>query len=148
MLSQNTFFTTVAPTVLSNAMLTSSVEQVCPGKSVTFTCTTTGSSTLAWESDEYIGAGSQFEFRLIDSIGDSQSNSDAVATLVATNSTDGVLILTSTLRVISRPNPPNISVSCRNVGLGQINTSMVPLAGNYKYILIKLDVCMITNMHG
>ena len=133
MLSQIHFFTTVAPTVSSDAMLTSSVEQVCPGKSVTFTCTTNGSSTLAWESDDYIGAGSQFEFRSIDNIGDSESNSDAVATLTATNTTDGVIILISTLRIVSRPNTPNVSVSCRNVGLGQINTSTVPLAGNNSY---------------
>ena len=114
-------------------MLTSSVEQVCPGKSVTFTCTTNGSSTLAWESDDYIGAGSQFEFRLIDSVGASHSNFDAVATLIARDSTDGELILTSTLRVISRPNTQNVTVSCRNVGLGRINTSTVPLAGNNNY---------------
>ncbi len=105
------------------------MEQVCPGKSVTFTCTTTGSSTLAWQSDEYIGAGSQFEFRSIDNVGASHSNVDAVATLTATNTTNGMLILTSTLRVITRTTSSNISVSCRNVGLGQINTSTIPLAG-------------------
>ena len=131
MLSQIHFLcTTVAPTVLSDAVLTSSEEQVCPGKSVIFTCITTGSSTLAWESDEYIGAGSQFEFRSIDNIGDIESNSDAVATLTASDTTDGVLVLTSTLRVVSRPNTQNVSVSCRNVGLGRTNTSTIPLAGN------------------
>jgi hypothetical protein len=94
-----------------------------------FTCTTTGSSTLAWQSDEYIGPGSQFEFRSIDSVGASHSNFDAVATLTAKNTANGMLILTSTLRVVSRPTNPNVSVTCRNVGLGQINTSTIPLAG-------------------
>ena len=113
---------------MSQTTLTSSVEQVCPGNAVTFTCTTVGSSTLVWQSQDYIGSGSQFEFRSIDSIGTSQSNPNAAANLTDI-STSGMLTLTSTLRIIARSTPPNVSVSCRNVGLGETNTSTIPLAG-------------------
>ena len=121
----------VVPTVMSQTVLTSSMEQVCPGNTIVFTCTTNGSSLLAWISKEYIGTGSQIEFRsIIDTVGtvrNSTSNPETVANLTAINN-DGMLILTSTLCIKIKSTTPNISVSCINAG-GMMNTSTIPLAG-------------------
>lgn len=113
------FFAVVVPEVVSQPALTSSVQQVCPGGVIVFTCTTNGSSTLAWRSEEYIGSSSQFEFRSIDPIGilrTSTSNPETIANLTAIQNTNGLLILTSTLRIATRSTPPNVSVSCFNSG--------------------------------
>ena len=115
--------------VISQPMLTSSVEQVCPGNMILFTCTTTGSSTLAWSSEDYIGSGRQLQFRSIDDNGTveiSPFNPETIATLTAVN-TNGPILM-SILRIISRPTTPNISVSCTNIG-GETSTLTIPLAG-------------------
>ena len=113
----------------SQPMLRSSVEQICPGNTILFTCTTNGSSTLAWSSEDYIGSGRQLEFRSIDENGTikiSAFNPETFATLTAIN-TNGP-VLTSILRIIPRPTTPNISISCTNAG-GETSTVTIPLAG-------------------
>ena len=118
----------IVPAVVSQSvLLTSTAEQICPGGTVVFTCTTTGSSTLVWQSEEYIGSGSQLEFRSIDPIGtlrNSTSHPDTVANLTA----NGPLILTSVLRIVSSSTTPNVSASCINAG-GETSTSTIPSAG-------------------
>ena len=128
-LNYGTFAAAVVQVVMSQPMLTRSMEQACPGNTILFTCTTNGSSTLTWSSEDYIGFGSQFQFLSIDNVGESQSNSqtDAVATLTAIN-TELPIILTSILRLIARPTTPNISVSCTNAG-GETSTLTISLAG-------------------
>ena len=114
---------------MSQPVLTSSVEQVCPGNTIHFTCTTTGSSTLAWSSEDYIGLGSQLQFRSIDDNGaieNSTSYPETTATLTAID-TGMPIILTSTLHIIPR-STPYISVSCINAG-GGTSTLTIPLAG-------------------
>ena len=122
------FCLAVVPTAVCQIALTSSMEQVCPGNTIIFTCTTTGSSLLAWISKEYIGSGSQIEFRsVIDPVGtirNSTSNPETVANLTAINND----VLTSTLRIKTGSTTSNVSVSCINAG-GMTNISTIPLAG-------------------
>ena len=118
------------PTVISQTMLNSSTQQVCPGGTIVFTCTTTGSLVLAWTSEEYIGSGRQLDIRSVDPIGTTVSstiNSDTVANLTAFDN-DGI-ILKSMLRIRTGSTTPSVSVSCLNVGDGGINSSTIPLAG-------------------
>jgi hypothetical protein len=127
-----TFIAAVVQVVVSQpVLLTSSVEQVCPGKSVTFTCTTTGSSTLIWRSEDYIGSG-RFEFVSIDDNGTVRRSTfylETIAILTAINTDDpGMPILTSILRTIARSTTSNISVSCINAGR-ETSTKIIPLAG-------------------
>ena len=127
------YYTSIAAVVqvaMSQPMLMSSVEQVCPGNTILFTCTITGSSILAWSSEDYIGLGSQLQFRSIDDIGDvknSTSNPETTAVLTAID-TRMPIILTSILHIIPISTSPNISVSCINAG-GGTNTLIIPLAG-------------------
>ena len=126
-----TFIAVVVPVVMSQPVLTSSVEQICLGDTIVFTCTTSGSSTLTWRSEEYIGSGSQqLQLRSIDPIGTTQrstSNPDTVAILTAIN-TNGPTILMSTLHIKTRSTTSNVSVSCISAD-GRITTLMIPLAG-------------------
>ena len=127
-----TSITAIVQIVISQPMLTrlSSVEQACPGNMILFTCTTTGSSTLAWSSEDYIGPDRQLQFRSIDDNGtveNSAFNPETIATLTAVNNTDGP-ILTSILRIIARSTTPNISISCINAG-GGTSTLTISLAG-------------------
>ena len=118
------------PTVVSQTKLSSSTQQFCPEATIVITCTTTGSSILAWMSEEFIGSGSQLEFRSVDRIGTTQrssSNPDTVATLTAYNN-EGT-ILTSTLRIVTKSTTSNVNVSCINVVLGETNFTIIPLAG-------------------
>ena len=126
-----TFVAVVMPSVMSQPMLTSSAGQVCPEGMIVFTCTTTGSSTLAWRSDEYIGSGRQLEFLSVNHIGMnrfSTSNPETVATLTAINDDGMTVTLTSMLHIVARSTTPSVSVSCRNAG-GETSTLTVPLAG-------------------
>ena len=127
-----TSITAVVQVVISQPMLRSSVamEKVCLGNTILFTCTTTGSSTLAWSSEDYIGSGRQLQFRSIDDNGtakNSPSNPETTATLIAIT-TGMPIILTSVLHIIPRPTTPNISISCTNAG-GETSTLTIPLAG-------------------
>ena len=118
----------VVQVVMSQPMLTSSLEQACPGNMILFTCTTTGSSTLTWSSEDYIGSGRQLQFRSIDDNGtveNSTFNTETIATLTAVNTNGPVLM--SILHIIPR-STPNISISCTNAG-GETSTLTIPLAG-------------------
>ena len=113
-------------------MLTSNVEKICPGSTIIFTCTTNGSSTLIWRSEEYIGLGSQIEFRsIIDPVGTlrtSISNPDTVANLTAISHDRMLNILTSTLRIKAGSATASVGVSCINTS-GGTNTLTIPPAG-------------------
>lgn len=116
--------------VTSQTMLNSSTQQFCPGKTIVFTCTTTGSLVLAWTSEEYIGPGRQLEILSTDRIGtnrSSTSNPETVANLTYFDN-DGI-ILTSMLSIVTRSTTTSVTVSCLNVGDGEANTSIIPVAG-------------------
>ena len=124
--------TAVVQVVTSQPMLTrlSSVEQACPGSTILFACTTTGSSTLAWSSEDYIGSDRQLQFRSIDDNGtveNSAFNPETIATLTAVNNTDGPILM-SILRIIARSTTPNISISCITAD-GGTSTLTISLAG-------------------
>ena len=130
------FIAAIMPTVMSQTMLFSSTVQFCPEATIVFTCITTGSSVLAWISEEFIGSGSQLEFRSVDGIGTIKQNSfnpDTVATLTAINN-DGIIELTSTLHIVTRSTTSNVIVSCISVGLGVTNTSIILPAGMWMVI--------------
>ena len=125
----------IVPGVVSDVALTSipsTTQPICPGKTIEFTCTTTGSSILLWTSDDYIGVNSHFGFRSIDSIGTTRNtiaNADTIAIANLTAIDGG--ILTSTLRIVATPVPTirSSTITCINSGLGTINTSTVQVAG-------------------
>ena len=127
-------FTSVAgfiPSVLSAVSLTSipsTVQPICPGEMIEFTCTTTGSSRLSWTSDEYIGVNRQLEFRSIDTIGSIQSSPSNPDTIANLTSVDGD-ILTSTLQIATTSTIPSSTITCISGGLGTTNTSTVQVAG-------------------
>ena len=131
------------PGVLSVVSLTSNPstkEPICPGETIEFTCTTTGSSRLVWTSDDYIGVSSQFEFRSIDDIGTtktSPSNPDTIANLT---SVDGeIILLTSILQIVTTSTIRSSTITCISGGLGTTNTSTVQVAGMYINTLVKLS---------
>ena len=97
----------------------SSGTTVCPGDGVTFVCTTTNSSIIAWCSDKYIGCdGIRLELTANDqSIQRSQlPGVTASANLINTsNDGNGAIVLISELNLIVK-GIPNFSVTCLNVG--------------------------------
>ena len=114
----------IVPGVVSIVELTSNlstVQQICPGKTIEFTCTTE-SSRLLWTSDEYIGVGSQFEFRIIDPIGITDTNAATIANLTDINGG----VLTSTLLIVTSRSS---TITCINGDDRTAATSLVQIAG-------------------
>ena len=105
----------------------------CPGEVLTFTCVTRGSPIIAWRSDDYIGT-TQLEFAAVDSIGATDGNQNtAIATLTGKNFIDGVIVLTSKLRITTSSTFPTSSVSCVHIGSGAVNTTSFQVLGMYTF---------------
>ena len=90
---------------------------VCP-RVVTFTCVTTGSPTIAWSSNQYIGMGNaQLTFAAsVNAVGDSfisRIDDRNIAIFTQNNiNTNGERELESILRLYILPNSGRASISC------------------------------------
>ena len=106
-------------------------EAVCPGNTITFTCETTGSGTLAWASDEYIGQGTQFEFSAIDNLDVTHEStiSNTIATFISKMSVGGIPVLVSRLRVTVLDTVQNPSIACIHVTDDTRNVTRFQLHG-------------------
>ena len=108
---------------------------VCPTDVRTFTCETQGSNTLAWESEEYIGAaGFQLLFSLVSQLGDtleSVINPNVSARLIMNYETNEVRVLRSELNVVVSPDildDIHHLVKCINIDLATENNFTLKLA--------------------
>ena len=109
---------------------TTSDNSVRPGDNVTFTCTTTGSSIIAWSSDEYIGTGGlRLEVSAVTHRDNSQI-SPATAILLYNSEGTGAIVLTSALSLIAK-GIPYISVTCINTGREINSTIRLNVSGMY-----------------
>lgn len=106
---------------------------LCPGEVVVLTCRTRGSSALAWTSDEYIEpGGTRIEFGTFNDIGQTKRspiNPNTVATLTRKTSEDGMDVLVSELRIITRSQFLNSSVTCIHVRNGTMSTRIIQVLG-------------------
>ena len=88
-----------------------------PGQAITFYCETNG-SPIAWQSDEYIGAGGvQLEFTGFHSEGSvlhAYGNPETIATLISAIPQKDSFLLVSKLRIVTSHSPSNASVTCQN----------------------------------
>ena len=96
---------------------------VCPGNVRTFTCETRGSTSLIWESAEYIG-GNPISFTPLSPLGirmNSDVNPDVTASLMMNYEINGVRVLMSQLIItVSEDIKDDMRhmIICVNVGLG------------------------------
>ena len=99
---------------------------------VILTCTTLESPIIAWKSDKYIGTGgTQLEIAGVSSIGEtvsSQRHPGTVATLTDKRPTSNNL-LTSTLNITLLAEVEMGSVTCVNVGTGEMREITITLLG-------------------
>ena len=101
------------------------------GDTVNFTCTTIGSNTLAWSSEEYIGQnGQQLSLSPLNVGTTSSLNSYAVATVTNTYLENGQRVLESNLTIIIQGNIPSASVACSSIGTGESSMTSFILASN------------------
>ena len=123
---------------------------VCPGDNVTFTCTTIGSSIIAWSSDEYIGRGG-VRLELFANATSRESSQISNATAVLLNTTynsEGDIVLTSALSLIAM-GTPYVSVTCVNIGRETNSNTKLNVSGMYihnmYYVLtyLILGLCLI-----
>ena len=129
------------------------LERRCPGEEITLTCTTTGSPILAWRSEEYIGPGdTQLEFPSVDEIGTTKNSTNYPSTVATlTNNTsngNGSIELTSTLQITLSAEIETSSVTCVNIGTGDMLNASISLLGkkyNYSHNL-KLFILLLPNL--
>ena len=121
--------------VTSQSVTSDPNHPVCPGETISYTCTTTGSPIIAWRSEEYIEpGGTQVEFAGVNNIGDTDRSlhyPSTVATLTDNRAgSDGNLVLVSTLTITTVSSPQPASVTCIHIGQGTRNTITVQVIGN------------------
>ena len=108
------------------------------GETVTFTCMTIGSNTIAWSSDEYIGSdGNRLEFIPVDMEGATQRVGQTVATLVNISSVEGVVILVSQLQISVQSTYQISSITCHSLGNDAVNTISFLTAGTKIFLHIE-----------
>jgi hypothetical protein len=92
---------------------------VCPGISLTFTCTTNGSSSLAWISDHYIGEmGAELVFTSGE-IGSNKTspNGASFAILTKVNTSNlRMIMLESQLHIVVSDQYSSSQIICSNTG--------------------------------
>ena len=121
-----------------NLTSTSNGNPVYREQEVTFTCTTRGSSILAWSSDHYIGEGSLLEFvATINTQGtsiESAVNNNTVATLIYTNEDEQRFVLQSELRILVLSTHPQSTILCHNVDQSlETNITFCVFGKNYLF---------------
>ena len=107
----------VSPQVVLNGAI-SDGDIVCPGQTITFICETTGSGTIAWSSDDYIGLGSQLQFAAFNSLDENRTSaisSNTIATFISNTNTGGIPVLVSQLNITVSSAYPNPSITCIHV---------------------------------
>ena len=126
-------------------IISSNLQQgntVCPGDVVNFSCTTRGSSFLAWTSDPYIGPDNvQLKFEFSDVIGTFKaSNISNTTQAILTNVTeeDRELVLKSNLSITVLPSIDlqGHSVACLNTDVGVRN--ITTFSRGSKYIIMPI----------
>ena len=119
-------------------------QQVCTkniAHNRTYSCTTRGSSKLAWTSAQFIGGdGSRLEFPSFVPLGtikQSQINRDVKAVLLRNEMIHGVQILTCNLTIplVFLSSFKTYSIVCLNTGLDTMNGTVINVEGVYLYIL-------------
>ena len=121
----NIFFTLlVILLVLSAPDLHSLVPNpVYPRQPVTITCTTRNSQTLAWESEEYIGGGTQLLLTSSHSpYSTNTSRNGAIGILISVTNDNGELMIESELLINITTRSSSSHVTCRNVNSGETDT--------------------------
>ena len=107
-------------------------QPVCPGDIIKFTCTTRGSLTIAWRSEEYVETGGtrlEFDaFRDINSTERSPIHRDTVATFISRADEGDVAVLKSQLRVVASSDFPTSTVMCIHSN-GSLDTVSFQLLG-------------------
>ena len=99
-------------------------------ETVTFTCVTRGSNSIAWSSDEYIGAD-RMEFASAEREGTTRSAADsgAIGRLVSVSNENGNVILVSQLQLNVQSTYQIASITCHNIGIDAMNTTTFLMAG-------------------
>ena len=88
-------------------------EYACPGKVITFTCTTNGSAVVTWISHEYIGTnGRQLELDSSHSVGDNVTSVINSGTFANLTKKKGNLVTESQLHINVSQDIPIANVIC------------------------------------
>ena len=112
----------------------------CPGETVTCTCTTAHSNTIAWSSDEQDDM--QLEFASVEPVTTRRNvtNSSTFAVLTDSSDVNGVVVLMSDLTFIASENPANL-LTCLNSDLQSSRSIIVPVYSKYfVMVIIVIDV--------
>ena len=96
-----------------------------PGQIVVFTCVTTNTTLLEWQSDEYIGTGGGGDLQIFSGGRDnvtSITNPNTYATLNSVTMENGIIVIESQLFITALDRFPTSSVTCRIDGQGPQET--------------------------
>ena len=113
------------------------------GENITFQCTTTGSSILAWSSNEYIG--DRIEFLNVHTIGTIVTPNQYTSAKLIDVYTDqnGQAVIVSLLSSIVQRAISQSSVTCHHVGSGRTKTITFQLSSKFEVVYANdLDECM------
>ena len=120
----------MSPQVILNGAIRDG-DIVCPGQTITFICETTGSGTIAWSSDHYIGSGLRLQFSIFNSLDENRTStisSDTIATFIS-KSTGETPVLVSQLNITVSAAYPNPSIACIHVSNNVRDTINFQLLG-------------------
>ena len=105
----------VSSQVLNSSVPVGELNRLCPNQQISFTCLVKGSLIITWRSDQYIAMGSPLELSRSENIGFNRTSPmypSTVAILTNKSTEDGVQVLESVLRIETRADIFNFSISC------------------------------------
>ena len=117
--------------ILFDAVDTTSVvcgkQTVCSGETVTCTCTTVNSNSLAWSTSD----GNRVVFTSSDPplTRRSVDGSSASAVLTDNSDTNGIRLITSNFTLAASSSRSNIILTCENVGRSTSESVIIPVSG-------------------
>ena len=129
-------YTGILSAVVAQTITTTDLQNggyVCPDQDISLDCTTRGSTSIAWRSEEYIG--DQLLFSAMLQVEGESTNSSSVPSTVATltrkYTDNGVQVLESTLRIVPSLNHLNSTVTCAHSDSGTTDQFVVQVVGKY-----------------